>query len=179
ELNGGDANSQNVPLDTSAPAAPTADSAANSAPTDTASAPTTSAPAQTPADNNAVVAPSQANVDTAGTTPAAPATTPASPLPTDQANVTTPAASAQDLVMNFSADCWLEVSDATGKKLFSGLQRKGGNLNLSGQAPYKLKIGAPAAVQIQYLGKPVDLSRFIRTNQVARLTLNAESSPAQ
>ncbi|MGP4881692.1 cytoskeleton protein RodZ, partial [Klebsiella pneumoniae] len=36
-----------------------------------------------------------------------------------------------------------------------------------------------AAVQIQYLGKPVDLSRFIRTNQVARLTLNAESSPAQ
>jgi cytoskeleton protein RodZ len=28
--------------------------------------------------------------------------------------------------MNFSADCWLEVSDATGKKLFSGLQRKGG-----------------------------------------------------
>ncbi len=73
ELNGGDANSQNVPLDTSAPAAPTADSAANSAPTDTASAPTTSAPAQTPADN-AVVAPS-ANVDTAGTTPAAPATT--------------------------------------------------------------------------------------------------------
>ncbi|STV06864.1 cytoskeleton protein rodZ [Klebsiella pneumoniae] len=123
--------------------------------------------------------PSQANVDTAGTTPAAPATTPASPLPTDQANVTTPAASAQDLVMNFSADCWLEVSDATGKKLFSGLQRKGGNLNLSGQAPYKLKIGAPAAVQIQYLGKPVDLSRFIRTNQVARLTLNAESSPAQ
>ncbi|MFS6652657.1 RodZ domain-containing protein, partial [Staphylococcus aureus] len=78
-----------------------------------------------------------------------------------------------------SADCWLEVSDATGKKLFSGLQRKGGNLNLSGQAPYKLKIGAPAAVQIQYLGKPVDLSRFIRTNQVARLTLNAESSPAQ
>ncbi|HBT6141181.1 TPA: cytoskeleton protein RodZ [Klebsiella pneumoniae] len=179
ELNGGDANSQNVPLDTSAPAAPTADSAANSAPTDTASAPTTSAPAQTPADNNAVVAPSQANVDTAGTTPAAPATTPASPLPTDQANVTTPAASAQDLVMNFSADCWLEVSDATGKKLFSGLQRKGGNLNLSGQAPYKLKIGAPAAVQIQYLGKPVDLSRFIRTNQVARLTLNAEASPAQ
>jgi cytoskeleton protein RodZ len=89
----------------------------------------------------------------------------------------TPAAAA--LVMNFSADCWLEVSDATGKKLFSGLQRKGGNLNLSGQAPYKLKIGAPAAVQIQYLGKPVDLSRFIRTNQVARLTLNAEQSPAQ
>nr|WP_032102801.1 RodZ domain-containing protein [Enterobacter hormaechei] len=83
------------------------------------------------------------------------------------------------LVMNFTADCWLEVTDATGKKLFSGLQRKDGTLNLTGQAPYKLKIGAPAAVQIQYQGKPVDLSRFIRTNQVARLTVNAEQSAAQ
>ncbi|MDP1491928.1 RodZ domain-containing protein, partial [Klebsiella pneumoniae] len=54
----------------------------------------------------------------------------------------------------------------------------GGNLNLSGQAPSQLKIVAPAAVKIQYLGKPVDLSSFIRTNQVARLTLNAESKPA-
>ncbi len=74
ELNGGDANSQNVPLDTSAPVDSGTDSAANSAPTDTASTPTTSAPAQTPADNNAVVAPSQANVDTAGTAPTTPAT---------------------------------------------------------------------------------------------------------
>ncbi|HDX9001700.1 TPA: cytoskeleton protein RodZ [Klebsiella michiganensis] len=171
ELNAGDSNSQSIPRDNqSANSAP--DTAANSAPVETSPAPAASTPAPAPAENNAVVAPSQANVDTA----AAPAT---SPLPTDQANVTAAAASAQDLVLNFTADCWLEVSDATGKKLFSGLQRKGGNLNLSGQAPYKLKIGAPAAVQIQYLGKPVDLSRFIRTNQVARLTLNAEQSPAQ
>ncbi|MDK7098284.1 cytoskeleton protein RodZ [Klebsiella aerogenes] len=180
DLNSSDSGSQSIPLDTSsANNAPdtTADNA-NSAPVDTSTAPAPSAPAATPApvDNNAVVAPSQANVDTAAAAPAAPA--PTSALPTDQANAAT-TASAQDLVMNFSADCWLEVSDATGKKLFSGLQRKGGNLNLSGQAPYKLKIGAPAAVQIQYLGKPVDLSRFIRTNQVARLTLNAEQSPAQ
>ena len=180
DLNSSDSGSQSIPLDTSSAnnAPDTTAANANSAPVDTSTAPAPSAPAATPTpvDNNAVVAPSQANVDTAAAAPAAPA--PTSALPTDQANAAT-TASAQDLVMNFSADCWLEVSDATGKKLFSGLQRKGGNLNLSGQAPYKLKIGAPAAVQIQYLGKPVDLSRFIRTNQVARLTLNAESSPAQ
>ena len=180
ELNSSDSGSQSIPLDTSSAtnAPDTAAANANSAPVDTSTAPAPSAPAATsaPVENNAVVAPSQANVDTAATAPAAPA--PTSALPTDQANAAT-TASAQDLVMNFSADCWLEVSDATGKKLFSGLQRKGGNLNLSWQAPYKLKIGAPAAVQVQYLGKPVDLSRFIRTNQVARLTLNAEQSPAQ
>ncbi|ENB4891334.1 cytoskeleton protein RodZ [Escherichia albertii] len=180
-------NSQSVPLDTST----TADQATDTPP---AAADTTAANTQTPAtttpapvvdpQQNAVVPPSQANVDTAATTtPTVPATTTtpetAAPLPTDQAGVTTPAADPNALVMNFTADCWLEVTDATGKKLFSGMQRKDGNLNLVGQAPYKLKIGAPAAVQIQYQGKPVDLSRFIRTNQVARLTVNAEPSSAQ
>ncbi|MGL4724223.1 MAG: cytoskeleton protein RodZ [Scandinavium sp.] len=187
ELNANDNNSgQNVPLDTSgtqtqAPDA-TADNAQTAAPETAAPAATAqnNAPAAAPdAQNNAVVSPSQANVDnTATANTAAPAANPAAPLPTDQAGVT-PTADANALVMNFNADCWLEVTDSTGKKLFSGLQRKDGTLNLAGQAPYKLKIGAPAAVQIQFQGKPVDLSRFIRTNQVARLTLNAEQSPAQ
>ncbi|EJO6492783.1 TPA: cytoskeleton protein RodZ [Citrobacter freundii] len=178
ELNAGKEGAQNVPLDTSAAASPDTTSAAeNGAVTDSAPAQQDTAAAQAPAadaQQNAVVAPSQANVDTATTAPAT-----AAPLPTDQAGVTTPAADPNALVMNFTADCWLEVTDATGKKLFSGMQRKDGNLNLTGQAPYKLKIGAPAAVQIQFQGKPVDLSRFIRTNQVARLTVNAEQSPAQ
>ncbi|WP_297122406.1 cytoskeleton protein RodZ [uncultured Enterobacter sp.] len=178
ELNqSGNDGAQSVPLNT--------DGAASSSEPQTAvNTPATDAPAATantaPAaqDQSAVVAPSQANVDAAPAT-AAPADNAAAPLPTDQAGVATPAADPNALVMNFSADCWLEVTDATGKKLFSGLQRKDGTLNLTGQAPYKLKIGAPAAVQIQYQGKPVDLSRFIRTNQVARLTVNAEQSAAQ
>ena len=181
--NSSNTGSQDVPMDTgatSAPAAPEA-TAPTTAPTDTAATQTpaqttTPAPA-TDAQNNAVVAPSQANVDPAAT---AQTTAPvATGLPTDPAQSATPAVDPNALVMNFTADCWLEVTDATGKKLFSGMQRKDGNLNLVGQAPYKLKIGAPAAVQIQYQGKPVDLSRFIRTNQVARLTVNAEQSPAQ
>ena len=181
--NSSNTGSQDVPMDTgatSAPAAPEA-TAPTTAPADTAATQTpaqttTPAPA-TDAQNNAVVAPSQANVDPAAT---AQTTAPvATGLPTDPAQSATPAVDPNSLVMNFTADCWLEVTDATGKKLFSGLQRKDGNLNLVGQAPYKLKIGAPAAVQIQYQGKPVDLSRFIRTNQVARLTVNAEQSPAQ
>ncbi|EEP1439149.1 cytoskeleton protein RodZ [Salmonella sp. 32020501-2019-00050] len=166
ELNADKDSGQSVPLDTR----------------DATSQDTT--PAQTPAPTaaatqNTVVAPSQANVDTAATSAAPAATETPSALPTSQAGVAAPAADPNALVMNFTADCWLEVTDATGKKLFSGMQRKDGNLNLTGQAPYKLKIGAPAAVQIQYQGKPVDLSRFIRTNQVARLTLNAEPTPAQ
>ncbi|EBH9258303.1 cytoskeleton protein RodZ [Salmonella enterica subsp. enterica serovar Cerro] len=155
ELNADKDSGQSVPLDTSAATSQ-----------DTTPAQTAPAPA-TPVDS------------TAATSAAPAATETPSALPTSQAGVAAPAADPNALVMNFTADCWLEVTDATGKKLFSGMQRKDGNLNLTGQAPYKLKIGAPAAVQIQYQGKPVDLSRFIRTNQVARLTLNAEPTPAQ
>ena len=186
ELNqAGTDNAQSVPLNTDGAAtssepqtaAPDA-TATNAAQAPAATANTAAPQAQ---DQNAVVAPSQANVDTAANAPAAaqPADNTAASLPTSPAGTATPAADLNALVMNFSADCWLEVTDATGKKLFSGLQRKDGTLNLTGQAPYKLKIGAPAAVQIQYQGKPVDLSRFIRTNQVARLTVNAEQSAAQ
>ncbi|MDU3055204.1 MAG: helix-turn-helix domain-containing protein [Escherichia coli] len=164
ELSSNSEQGQSVPLNTST----TTDPATTSTPP--ASVDTTATNTQTPAvtapapavdpQQNAVVSPSQANVDTAATPAPTATTTPdgAAPLPTDQAGVTTPAAD---------------------PNVFSGMQRKDGNLNLTGQAPYKLKIGAPAAVQIQYQGKPVDLSRFIRTNQVARLTLNAEQSPAQ
>ncbi|PLR36788.1 cytoskeleton protein RodZ [Chimaeribacter californicus] len=118
--------------------------------------------AQTPAP--AAVSPSQAPVNAPV---AAPVTTPAD----------APAAAPADagaIVMNFNADCWLQVNDATGKTLFSGIQKSGGTLNLNGTAPFKLKIGAPRAVQIQYQGKPVDLSQFIKSNRVARLTLAAE-----
>jgi cytoskeleton protein RodZ len=167
---------QSVPLNTDSSSTAVEPQTAATPTPDAAQAPTADQPAQAPVDN-AVVSPSQANVDT--TTPAATATNTAPSLPSDPAGVATPAADPNALVMNFTADCWLEVTDATGKKLFSGLQRKDGNLNLAGQAPYKLKIGAPSAVQIQFQGKPVDLSRFIRTNQVARLTLDAEQSAAQ
>ncbi len=170
---------QSIPLNTdaSATASETPAATANSPDTTTAqtAAPAVSPTTPAPADS-AIVSPSQANVETA---PATTANNAVQPLPSDPAGVTAAPADPNALVMNFNADCWLEVTDATGKKLFSGLQRKDGTLNLAGQAPYKLKIGAPAAVQIQFQGKPVDLSRFIRTNQVARLTLNAEQSAAQ
>ncbi|CAM7029086.1 cytoskeleton protein RodZ [Enterobacter asburiae] len=185
ELNqAGSENGQSVPLNTDGAASSSEPQSAapDSSATGAAQAPAATANTAAPQaqDQNAVVAPSQANVDTAANAPAAtqPADNSAATLPTSPADTAT-AADPNALVMNFSADCWLEVTDATGKKLFSGLQRKDGTLNLTGQAPYKLKIGAPAAVQIQYQGKPVDLSRFIRTNQVARLTVNAEQSAAQ
>ncbi|EOC1336568.1 cytoskeleton protein RodZ [Cronobacter dublinensis] len=174
---------QSVPLNTDTPAdasqeqaTPPADLPSGDAQATAANTPQpTPMPSPTTASQQPlVVPPSQASTDTAAQQQNAAQ----SQLPVGQAS-TAAAANGNALVMNFTADCWLEVTDATGKKLFSGLQRKDTNLNLTGEAPYRLKIGAPSAVQIQYQGKPVDLSRFIRTNQVARLTLNAEQSVTQ
>ncbi|AXW88637.1 cytoskeleton protein rodZ [Lonsdalea britannica] len=127
--------------------------------------------ASTPASNApAPVAPATpAPAQTAS--PAQPSPAPSSPAAPAVETLAPSAPASNALAMSFSADCWLEVVDSTGKKLFSGMQRNGGSLNLSGQPPYRLKIGAPAAVRIQYQGKPVDLSQYVKSNQVARLTL--------
>ena len=188
----GDDNSQSIPLtdsssdpasdnaappapDDSSAVAPADNAAANSAPAASASNPAAANSAAAPsAVNNAVVSPSQAPVEAGANNAAAPVANGNSQLPVGNAATTQPASDPNAVVMNFSADCWLEVTDATGKKLFSGLQRSGGKLSLAGTAPYRLKIGAPTAVQIQYQNQPVDLSRFIRNNQVARLTLGAQ-----
>ncbi|QZN94632.1 cytoskeleton protein RodZ [Symbiopectobacterium purcellii] len=151
--------SQTIDLTQIAPAAPEeANTAANSPAATSAGAPVTSAQASN------------------GHQPVAPVTTPPSAVtePVASPNATPVSDNGNTIAMTFNADCWLEVIDAAGKKLYSGVQRSGSALNLSGQAPYRLKIGAPAAVQIQYQGKPVDLSRFVRSNQIARLTLAAE-----
>lgn len=157
--------SQSVPLpDDQAnndAAAPELDSGATSAADDATPAPT-SVPTATEQQPEAV-APVQP------TTPAVPLQ-----LPTGSAGVSAPAADVGGLVMEFSGDCWLQVIDATGKSLFSGIQKSGSRLDLAGTAPYKLTIGAPAAVQLQFQGNPVDLSRFIKSNRVARLTVPAQ-----
>jgi cytoskeleton protein RodZ len=166
-----DTNAAGTPVDNGAGAAATPESNAG------APASSMSNNAQTTGSDNAVVSPSQAPIDTtppAATSPAPANSVPAGQMPTANAAVSQPAGDPNAIVMNFKADCWLEVSDATGKKLFSGLQRSGGKLSLSGTAPYRLKIGAPGAVDVQYQNQPVDLSRFIRNNQVARLTLGAQ-----
>lgn len=154
-----------VPLsDANASAAPSApETAPVTAPAAAGNAPV--ATGETPA-SSAVVSPSQATLPEVSN--------PAIPLPTAEAAVNAAAAQSAGLVMNFSDDCWLQIVDATGKSLFSGIQKKGATLNLSGKAPYKLTIGAPGAVTILYQGNPVDLSKFVKSSRVARLTVGAE-----
>ncbi|CNI88136.1 MULTISPECIES: cytoskeleton protein RodZ [Yersinia] len=165
------ASSTDVPVVNNPPSTPTANGTApvtnSAAPVDAANNPTDTTASQgtTPAES-VVVSPSQA--------PLPEVSTAQPPLPTADAGVNGAASSVGSLVMNFTADCWLQVVDASGKTLFSGIQKGGATLNLSGKSPYKLTIGAPSALTITYQGNPVDLSKFIKANRVARLTVGVE-----
>ncbi|ELH0894493.1 DUF4115 domain-containing protein [Vibrio fluvialis] len=91
-----------------------------------------------------------------------PQTTPAAP--------TAEATSGDLLTMNFSSDCWVQVKDATGKTLSTGIKKAGETLNLRGQKPLQVILGAPEGVSVTFASEPVDLSGYT-SGKVARFTL--------
>lgn len=75
------------------------------------------------------------------------------------------------LNLNFTGDCWLDIRDANKKVLFSGTKKRGDTLNLTGKLPYQVTLGAPANVQVQFQGKNIDLSRFVKASRAAKLKI--------
>ncbi|WP_415230473.1 RodZ domain-containing protein [Psychromonas sp.] len=67
-----------------------------------------------------------------------------------------PTAVAESLDLSFSADCWTVIFDATGKRLAFGLYKNNDTLSLEGIAPFKMKLGAPSAVDIKYQDKIIE-----------------------
>ena len=97
-------------------------------------------------------------------TPATPAAAPAAPA------ATAPVAGAGKVALQFTADCWTQVTDGTGKVLFGGLKRKGENLELSGKPPLTLRLGYARGAQVTYNGQSVDVAPFT-SGETARLKL--------
>ncbi|MDT8954920.1 RodZ domain-containing protein [Aeromonas caviae] len=88
-------------------------------------------------------------------------------------STTTEPAKAPQLKMSFTADCWLDVKDANGKTLFSGLKKANDELVLEGPEPLRFIIGAPMAVNLEYQGKSFDMSRY-NNGRTARFSLPQE-----
>ncbi|MFQ2707168.1 RodZ domain-containing protein [Aeromonas caviae] len=91
---------------------------------------------------------------------------------TAESTITEPAKAPQ-LKMSFTADCWLDVKDANGKTLFSGLKKANDELVLEGPEPLRFIIGAPMAVNLEYQGKSFDMSRY-NNGRTARFSLPQE-----
>lgn len=122
------------------------------------------------------VTPAAINTDTVQTpvaatetaTEAVTAIKPVAAVTTDTATtaaVVTPTAAAEVAVapalqLTFAADCWIDIRDANGKRLESGLKTAGQTLAVDGKAPFRVRLGAPSAVKIEIKGQPFDLSRY-------------------
>ncbi|MGL5214510.1 MAG: RodZ domain-containing protein [Aeromonas hydrophila] len=155
----------NTPSATVPPAVDVADPVV--APATSAAAATSADPVVSAAATTLPVDASSAVATTAVASSAAIATQPAADTAASEP------AKVPQLKMSFTADCWLDVKDAKGKTLFSGLKKANDELVLEGPEPLKFIIGAPMAVNIEYQGKSIDMSRY-SNGRTARLSLPQE-----
>jgi cytoskeleton protein RodZ len=167
------------PASTSVPAAATAA-------TEPASAPVAETPAPTPA------APTESTIQSFP--PASPAPTPPSPAPAAAAPEVAPAPhpvapvahanttavpataatgepAATSLVLELRSHSWVEVRDATGKTLISGMVKGGVKKTFEGQPPFSVFLGNAPAVDVQYQGAGVKLEPYITQKSTARFTV--------
>ncbi|WP_082805264.1 RodZ domain-containing protein [Pseudomonas sp. BMS12] len=81
-------------------------------------------------------------------------------------------AAAGEAVVNlqFTADCWTQLTDADGQILLSSLKRRGDSVELAGKAPLELRLGFARGAVVLVNGKPVDLAPHIH-GETARLSL--------
>ena len=75
------------------------------------------------------------------------------------------------LVLTFSGDCWTEISDANGRRLFFGMGRDGRDVELTGPAPFTLLLGNVNNVAVRVNGSPYAVPASAISNQTARLTI--------
>ncbi|OLQ93936.1 transcriptional regulator [Vibrio ponticus] len=84
--------------------------------------------------------------------------------------VVKPEVVANRLEISFNGECWVQVKDATGKTLISGIKRGGEAVELEGKLPYNVILGAPQNVSITLASETVDLSGYT-AGKAARFTL--------
>ncbi len=75
-----------------------------------------------------------------------------------------------ELEFTFGEDCWVNINDATGEVLATGIKKEGRVMTISGVPPFNITLGAPDEVSIRYNGEPVDIS-FYQVGRTARITL--------
>lgn len=61
-----------------------------------------------------------------------------------------------ELMLSLSDDCWVDVTDATGKRIVARIVASGDNLRLFGQPPFDVILGNAVAVDMTLNGNPVD-----------------------
>ena len=76
------------------------------------------------------------------------------------------------VLLTYTGDCWTEISDATGRRLFFALGKDGRTVELSGAEPLNVLFGSPAHVRVLVNGDEFALPETARPDRPLRLTLS-------
>ena len=96
----------------------------------------------------------------------------ASEINLETSRVETPVLSS--LKMIFSGDCWVEVRDATGKRVYADLRRAGQVVTLEAEAPIAVKLGNGRVVVMEFNGDSVQFTSSKRSG-VANVSLSPKT----
>ncbi|MBT8087019.1 MAG: DUF4115 domain-containing protein [Gammaproteobacteria bacterium] len=77
------------------------------------------------------------------------------------------------LLVTYRGDCWTEITDARGRRLFFDLGKDGRTVELSGDAPFNALFGNADNVAIRVNGADRSISDDERRGRTARLTIDA------
>lgn len=125
-------------------------------------------PPPPPAPTPLPVAPPPAAVEAATVEPAA-------------SNVATPIAASAPPVAGERArlrlaareDSWVQVVDATGRRLYFGTLRRDNSVSVNGAAPLRVLLGRADATSVELAGRPVTVPSSIIFNATAHFTIDA------
>ena len=103
--------------------------------------------------------------------PVVPPSATLAPVPAAPAAAATPAPEGvAHLVFRFEGESWIEVRDAGGSIVYSGVNSAGSSRTVQGKPPFAVVVGNAKQVSLDYRGKPYDLTPHVRVS-VARFTL--------
>ena len=139
------------------PSASDADSAANSAGADAASAPASR--------------PSPTSASLPSTPPAAAA---ANPAPAGAPEQNAAGVGHARLRLSFSADSWVDVHDAAGRRAFAGNGRANSVRTVAGIAPMRVYLGYASGVQLEINNRAVAIGPQFVSGDVARFEAGAD-----
>lgn len=79
--------------------------------------------------------------------------------------------SSVELVLSFTGDCWTEVTDATGRRLYFDLAVEGRSVTLNGAEPLRVLLGNSSNVSVRVDGFDYSIPAANRRGNMARLTI--------
>ena len=76
------------------------------------------------------------------------------------------------LTIEFLGDCWTEIIDASGRRLYFQLGRSGRTVNVSGPGPLSVLFGDADNVDVRVDGEDFTIPAAGRRGQTARLMIS-------